>query len=448
MVDGLTKTAGQLPAPPAGMPQKARFLGVDVARGVALLSMLGANVFDILTDDGRPTLSAMTVLGRSATMFVLVAGISLAFITGGRHPVQGRTRRAARASIAVRALLIGAIGLALGYVAPDSLGMILPYYGLLFLLAIPLVGLRPRTLASIAGAVIAVGPLLRLASFYLDLEPAFHPYPTFSAPFSDPIGLALQLLVTGDFPVVVYLAYICAGLAIGRLDLSSTKVAVRLLCGGLALAVAAWFTSSVLVFHLGGLQHLLAASPPGTTPTQIVWDSDPIASWWWLALRVHHSGTPLDVLHTLGAAMAVLGGVLLVTRLRSARRVLWPVGVAGATTLTIYSAHVLVLASGLLSDDPLTLYLVLAVVVLIFSVLWRWWRGQGPLERLVAMGADRVRAAVLASPAHAEGGRSTVTAPLRRITATWRAAVLGLRGRLSRSERGSANYQGDCEVAD
>jgi hypothetical protein len=48
--------------------------------------------------------------------------------------------------IAVRALLIGAIGLALGYFAGDF-SVILPVYALLFLLAIPLLGLRPRTLA-------------------------------------------------------------------------------------------------------------------------------------------------------------------------------------------------------------------------------------------------------------------------------------------------------------
>ena len=81
--------------------------------------MLAANVFDVLGDNGKPTLAAMTVTGRAATLFVMVAGISLAFITGGRHPVKGRARRAAAAGIAIRALLIGAIGLTLGYVASD-----------------------------------------------------------------------------------------------------------------------------------------------------------------------------------------------------------------------------------------------------------------------------------------------------------------------------------------
>lgn len=58
----------------SGTPTKERFLGVDVARGVALLSMLAANVFDNLDDNGEPTLAVMTVTGRAATMFVMVAG--------------------------------------------------------------------------------------------------------------------------------------------------------------------------------------------------------------------------------------------------------------------------------------------------------------------------------------------------------------------------------------
>ena len=405
MIDGTTKAVGRVLASPAGAPAKARFLGVDATRGIALVSMLAANTFEaVLNDAGKPTLAGMTVTGRAATLFVMVAGISLAFITGGRHPVQGLARRAAAVGIAVRALLIGAIGLALGYIVPAEMGMILPYYGLFFLLAIPLLWLRPRTLACIAGVLVVVGPLILLGASRLGLEPTFGepPYATLSAPFTHPIGFLLQLLVTGLFPAVVYMIYVCAGLAIGRLNLSSTKVAAWLLGGGLVMAVTAWFTSSAILFHLGGLQHLHAAADPGRPPAQItnviVWDPDnsPVASWWWLAIRAHHTGTPFDALHTLGCAMAVLGAVLLVTKLPVARRLLWPVGVAGTMTLTIYSASALVLASGLLSDNLGALYWVEVAGALIFAVVWHRFMGQGPLERIVAMASGRARRAVMA----------------------------------------------------
>ncbi|MGY1643826.1 heparan-alpha-glucosaminide N-acetyltransferase domain-containing protein [Geodermatophilus sp. SYSU D00703] len=384
--------------PPAGPPGKTRFQGVDIARGVALIGMLAANVFEVLTADGRTTLAGETVIGRAATMFAMVAGISLAFITGGRRPVQGRARRAARASIAVRALAIGAIGLALGYVAIEGLWVILPYYGLFFLLALPLIGLRPRTLVGIAAALVAVGPLVLLAANHLEWESALDESdPTFGTLVTHPLGLLQDLLVTGWYPAVVYMAYICVGLAIGRLDLSSTRVAVRLAVGGLALAVAAWIASSVLVFHLGGLPSLLAASDD-VTPTELVWDSDPLDTWWWLALRVHHSGTPLDMLHTLGSAIAVLGVVLLLAKVPGVRRLLWPVGIAGAMTLTVYSAHAVVLATPLFRGDPTALWLTLVAAALVLGVLWNRWMGQGPLERLVAVPANRARRAVLDAP--------------------------------------------------
>jgi hypothetical protein len=74
MIDGLRKVTGRMLASPAGTPAKARFVGVDVARGIALISMLAANNFAVLNDNGTPTLAAMTVTGRSATLFVMVAG--------------------------------------------------------------------------------------------------------------------------------------------------------------------------------------------------------------------------------------------------------------------------------------------------------------------------------------------------------------------------------------
>ena len=401
-----TSTGTALTTSPSA-PVRNRFLGVDVTRGIALLAMLASNVWEVFDDDGRLTLTGMTATGRAATLFVMVAGISLAFISGGRRPVHGTARRAARANIAVRAVLIGALGLALGYVSPDSVGMILTFYGMFFLLAIPLIGLRPRTLVGIAAALVVVGPLVLIAADSLGLEDAFDPLPTLTSPFTDPVDLLLLVLITGAFPAVTCMAYICVGLAIGRLDLSSTRVAVRLLVGGLALSLAAWFLSWLLVERLGGLQALLAAAEPGTTPTEILWDTDlaDTGSWWWLAQRVHHSGAPLDMLGTLGSAIAVLGAVLLLCRLRALQRLLRPVALAGAMTLTVYATHAVVLAF-VSTENLLVLWLGLVIGALLFAVLWNRWMGQGPLERLVAIPADRARQAVLArDPARSEPRR-------------------------------------------
>jgi hypothetical protein len=50
--------------------------------------------------------------------------------------------------------------------------------------------------------------------------------------------------------------YLCVGLAIGRLDLGSPRVAWWLLGGGLALAVVSRAVSVVVLYRLGGCRCL------------------------------------------------------------------------------------------------------------------------------------------------------------------------------------------------
>jgi hypothetical protein len=67
-------------------------------------------------------------------------------------------------------------------------------------------------------------------------------------------------------------------------------------------------------------------------------------------------------------------------------------------TLSLYTAHVLLVASDLLPEDPETSYGVQVCAALVLAFLWRRTLGQGPLERVVAMLAAPARRAV-AGPA-------------------------------------------------
>ncbi|OLT13705.1 hypothetical protein BJF78_21265 [Pseudonocardia sp. CNS-139] len=389
--------------------------GVDVARGAALFGMMAAHVYDILDDQGAPTTATVVTAGRAAATFVLLAGVSLAFMSGGRHVVQGWERTAVAGGLVVRALLIGAIGLALGILGPlNDVAGILPFYAVLFLLAIPLLGWPPPVLAGVAAGVIVAGPVLLVATaevaapYDVDLDP------TFGALVHDPPGLLVQLFVTGEYPVVVYLAYICAGLAIGRLDLTSRRVGWWLFGAGTALAVAARLTSDVLLYRLGGLAALVAqgqGAAAGTVET-LLWDPDPPTSWWYLALPAPHSHTPVDLVHTLGSAMAVLGAALLLTRVRVLARALSPLAAAGSMVLTLYSAHLVLLATGVLREQPGLLLVLMIVGAAGFAVLWRRRLGQGPLERVVAAasGATRRRLADRLARRPATGARRATAA--------------------------------------
>ncbi len=399
-VPGRTPVADRVGGAAVPSDRPGRVTGVDVARGVALIGMMAVHVFATFDAHGAPTVATVLAGGRSATTFVLVAGISLAFLSGGQRPVGGRARTAAAAGIAVRALLIGAIGLLLGHATTD-VEVILPYYAMLFLLAIPLLGLRPRTLALVAAALIAVAPVVVLAAAVFGGRSLRGPdNPTFDALVDDPSGLIVGLLVTGYYPALAYLAYLCAGLALGRLDLSSRRVAAWLFGGGLGLAVTARIVSNVVLFPLGGIQHLLDADLLGSDLVEarnvLLWDPESTSSWWYLALPAPHSTTPVDMARTLGSAMAVLGAALLLSRVPVVARLLRPLAAAGAMTLTLYCGHLLVLATGVLDDAPETLYVLLVVGALAFGVAWQRRLGQGPLERLVAAASGRARRAVAA----------------------------------------------------
>jgi uncharacterized membrane protein YeiB len=98
------------------------------------------------------------------------------------------------------------------------------------------------------------------------------------------------------------------------------------------------------------------------------------------------------MVHDLGIAMAWLGLSLLITRSRLARRALGPLAAAGAMTLTLYTAHVIVLeASSFLEDHPIQLFLVLAYIALSFAALWRHGGRRGPLEAAVTWASTRAR---------------------------------------------------------
>ena len=52
--------------------------------------MMAVHIFATFDRHGTPTLATVLAKGRSATTVVLVAGVSLAFLSGGQRVVEGR----------------------------------------------------------------------------------------------------------------------------------------------------------------------------------------------------------------------------------------------------------------------------------------------------------------------------------------------------------------------
>jgi uncharacterized membrane protein len=375
-----------------------RLVGVDATRGLALLGMMAVHVLPAAGTDGGATVAHTIAGGRSAATFAVLAGVGLALLTGGTNPHRGRPRAAASAGLVVRALCIGAVGLLLGSV-DSGVAVILAYYALLFLLAIPLLPLRAAPLFALGLTVAALAPVLS----HLLRDDARLPFagrnPTFDTLRDSPGDLVPALFLTGYYPVLAWTAYLCAGLAAGRLPLRERRTAAWLCAGGVAVAVAASATSWLLLGPLGGHDRIAATlSDPASLDTSLelgLYGNTPPTTWWWLAVAAPHSSTPLDLLHTIGAALGLLGALLLLASAgRSARAVLAPVAAAGSMTLSLYSVHVLLLASGALPADRETSYVVQVAAALVLAWLWRRFLGRGPRERAVAHLATPARRAV------------------------------------------------------
>ena len=183
--------------------------------------------------------------------------------------------------------------------------------------------------------------------------------PTVADLVHQPLALASELAVTGEFPALPWVAYICAGLVVGRSSMSRARTAGLLLVVGTATALAARAVSQVLLQRYGGLDAILAAVPASpltwTETTQMLtFGGDgtvPPSTWWWLAVAAPHTSTTPDLLGTTGSAVALLGALLLAGHVpgtvpsRATRMVLRPLAAAGSMTSTLYTAHIMFINS-------------------------------------------------------------------------------------------------------
>ena len=65
-----------------------------MARCLALLGMVATHVLDSHQADGDLALAQAVAGGRASALFAVLAGVTLALMTGGREPVRGRERLA------------------------------------------------------------------------------------------------------------------------------------------------------------------------------------------------------------------------------------------------------------------------------------------------------------------------------------------------------------------
>lgn len=246
----------------------------------------------------------LLVDGRPSVLFVVVAGVALGLVTA-RAAEPGApvaARRAQRFRLLARAAILLVIGLLL-WMLPSGIAVILDYYGVLFVLALPLLFAARWLLAIAAAALLVAAPLARDA-----LVAA-------GAPDDGPLEPVVDYLFTGYYPAVLWLPLVCLGLLAARAGLARTRTRVLLLVGGATAALGGYGAAALL---------------PGISADA-------------------HSGTTAELVGSGGLAFAIIGLLLVVldpaAPARWRRIALAPLTALGRVALTVYVAQVVVVAA-------------------------------------------------------------------------------------------------------
>lgn len=399
-----------------------RLVGIDAARGIALIGLMVVHILPSWNQEtGEASLAWILFSGNSAALFALLAGVGLGLGTGGVSAHRGRRMTADRVGLVVRAILIGLVGLTVSSVMPAEdppAAGILVYYAVFFLLAVPFLHLGAKALFLWAAGFALFSQLL-MQLLWSRLPGTTSYNPTFHEVATEPLGILSHLLVTGVYPALPYLAYVLAGLAVGRLDLRSKTVQTALLVVGASLAIGAKAVSHLLLYGMGGYDRLLLSvgMDEELLWRWLVWGPEfrPDGTLWWLVITTRHTNTPFAIAFALGVGLATLGACLLIAR--QVPGLLGPLATMGSMTFTLYTAHLLALAAEVHYNEPFRWFLIHLVVAAVFALVWCRALGQGPLERCVSVSVRTTRRLVVGSSTSAVDTR-TGDAPAERRPST------------------------------
>ena len=399
-------------------------MGLDVARALALLGMVGAHL-------GVGGL----VDGRSSILFAVLAGVSVALMTGRTQVPEPHMLPALRLRLIGRGAAIFIIGVALEAIG-TPISVILTVYGLLYVAAIPFLRWGVTRLLIAAGVLAVAGPPLLAGLQAVSLGAS---------------GPGLDLVLFGTYPVTVWMALMLAGMAVGRLPLDRVRTVVWMLVAGVVISAVGYgvgalaesstdddimtgssFSSSSFVIDdadagMYGVPaeefdftdkicddwgdgeiycYVDGGEIDGSVEDGVEFGDEELTGWATyptqlaemqpgvmmveaLVASYPHSGGTAEILGSGGFAVVVIALCLLVTA--RLRWVLLPLAALGAMPLTAYSAHIVAF---LVWAGPMSMPFEVAswwgwfsLAMVVVATVWSMFFGQGPLERLVARAA-------------------------------------------------------------
>lgn len=335
------------------MRPEGRDLGVDLARGLAVVAMVVAHVKVWWPfDHGAAGYVLAQVNNVASPLFCLLMGVSAGIVlTRSRGAMTGAPFVARNA---VRGLVLVLAGLLLEQLE-TFVAIVLQALGVVLVVGSVLALLPTWAVAGTAVATFLLGPGIN------ELARA-HLLPSPTDPYLVVRGLEWAVL-SPYYRLTNLLPFFLAGVLLARRGLRTRDL------------------QAVTVAGLAGLAFVAVHRASGR--------------------ELMVSGTLADNVSDLGLSFTVLGLTLLACRtdrLREPVRGLTPVAAVGALPFSAYVLHVVLIAVVLHVWEPprpWDAWLLPSAAVLLATVLggWLWWTvlGKGPIERLLALVTDRIR---------------------------------------------------------
>jgi len=344
-----------VPSPDTVVPH--RVLGLDAARGLAVVAMVIAHAVPFISE--RVSTSGAFVLQQvndlASPLFVLVMGVAAGLVFGRGSASRGIGRAT------VRGVALIALGVGLEQLN-HWVAVILHILGLLLIVGTPLLALGSRWLVGIAAALFAAGPWV--------IEAVTRAAGGVAGSAATTAGWAAHplvqwLLTNTHYRVLTLLPLFLVGAVLGRRGLGDERTSWWCLLGGFALVWASF--AAELLGH-----------------------------------PVVFSGDYPDQAQENGLALAAYGIVMAVDiaggRRSTGSAVLRPLALVGQVALSLYVFHVVLLVPLIprFPDGGWLPFGLLLAVSLVTAWAWARFVGRGPVEWLIdrLSPARRPRAAV------------------------------------------------------
>ena len=357
---------------------KKRIIGIDVARALAVIGMIIVNFKVVFGANGLPWVKSFASVfeGKAAATFVVLAGVGLALMTNSAIKNKDTAKlKIVRNRILKKALFLFIVGVSYVVIWPAD---ILHFYGVYMGIALLLLSSSQKTIIITALSIIIAFPILLT---FWDFETGWDFETLEYQGFWTLNGFMRNLFFNGFHPVLPWSSFLLFGYWFGKQDLHNHKF-IKKIC---------WTSTIAFIF----IQALSAVSISFLSEgnekfvqefTEIL-GTNPMPP------------LPIYMFNGVAVAFAIISACILIAKKFEDNIIIDALNKTGQLALTFYVAHVIigmgiveVIAPSKMGNYTVEFSVIYALgfslLCVLFAVVWRKYKKQGPLEWLMQKVTD------------------------------------------------------------